>query len=123
MQGYYLNFDTHLMKYKAEIVKINETDLESEIHRLLGILGYDIFEYSEDVVIFIDDQGFNKSGKPVFEIISEYGDVNYLVGGLLFLGSIENEYSTDITSISDDKILFLRDNLKTKFVGLTKGVD
>lgn len=86
MQGYYLDFDTELMKYKAEIVKINDTDLDSEKHRLLGISGYDIFEYSENMVIFVDDQGFNKSGKPVFEIIGEYGDVNYLAGGLLFWG-------------------------------------
>lgn len=120
MQGYYLNFNTYIMKYDVDIVEINEGNFDEEIHNLLNISGYDIFEYSENIVILVDDQGFNKIGMPIFEIISEYGDLNYLSGGLLFLGNIEREFSADFTSLSYDDILFLKDNMKIRFVGLTK---
>lgn len=113
------------MKMNAEVLNlIADTNdaLDNEIHLILDATGYDIYDYSEDITILVDDQGFFKEGLPVFEIESTYGDVNKLAGKLLFVRNVENEFSTDIGSITYEDIFKLRNEMNIRFVGFTKGV-
>lgn len=124
MQIYAVYFDTEIMKMNAEVLKLTADTsdaLDKEIYHALNATGYDFFDYSDEIAILVDDQGFFKQGLPVFEIESTYGDVNKLVGKLLFVRNIETEYSVDIGSIIYEDIFKLRNELKIQFVGFTKG--
>lgn len=123
MQVYLLYFDMNEMKIKVEILNLNNiTDekLNEEINEVLNSSGYDFYDYSEDIAILVDDQGFFKPGNPVFEIESIYGDQSKLAGRLLFVRNIENEFSVDIGSIKYEDIFKLRTELEIKLVGMTK---
>lgn len=125
MQMYAVYFDTETMKMNAEVITLiadNNDVLDNEIHRNLDATGYDFFDYSDEIVILVDDQGFFKEGLPVFEIESTYGDVSKLAGKLLFVRNVENEFSVDIGSITYEDIFKLRNEMKIQFVGFTKGV-
>ena len=125
MQMYAVYFDVEMMKMNAEVLNlIADTDdaLDKQIHLILDATGYDFFDYSDEIVILVDSQGLFKEGVPVFEIESAYGDVNKLAGKLLFVRNIENEFSTDIGSITYEDIFKLRNEMKIQFVGFTKGV-
>lgn len=125
MQVYTLYLDTITTKMAAEVLKFDANEdyaLDEEIHRTLNSSGYDIFDYSDDIAILVDDQGFFKEGLPVFEIESAYGDISTLAGKLLFVRNIENEFSTDFGSITYEDIFKLRNEMNIRFVGFTKGV-
>lgn len=126
MQIYTVYFDTNTMKMNAEVIKLvaNDADkLNFEINKTLNSTGFDFFDYSDDIAILVDDQGFFKEGLPVFEIESEYGDYNKLAGKLVFVRNVENEFSTDIGSITYEDVYKLKTQLNIKFVGFTRGVD
>ena len=125
MQIYTVYLDTDTTKMNAEVIDLaaaNGEELDREIHRILNATGYDFFDYSDEIAILVDDQGFFKEGLPVFEIESTYGDVNELAGKLLFVRNVENEFSVDIGSITYEDIFKLRNELKIQFIGFTKGV-
>ncbi|MGY3190390.1 hypothetical protein [Lysinibacillus sp. TE18511] len=81
--------------------------------------GYDFYDYSDEIVILVDDRGFEKSLNPVFELVSAFGDRSRLAGRLVFVRNVENEYSTDIGSIKREDIFSLRINLDIKIIGMT----
>lgn len=125
MQIYTVYLDTDTTKMNAEVMDLataNGDELDQEIHRILNATGYGFFEYSDEIAILVDDQGFFKEGLPVFEIESTYGDMNKLAGKLLFVRNVENEFSIDIGSITYEDIFKLRNEMKIRFVGFTKGV-
>lgn len=125
MQAYAVYFDTNTMKMNAKVLNLEANDSDSlneAICHSLDANGYDFLDYSDEITILVDDEGLFKEGLPVFEIESNYGDVNKLAGKLLFVRNIENEYSTDIDSITNEDILELRDKMKIQFIGFTKGV-
>ena len=125
MKVYTVYLDTDKTKMNAEVIEIataNGEALDREIHRILNATGYDYFDYSDEIAILVDDQGFFKEGQPVFEIENAYGDVNKLAGKLLFVRNIENEYSVDIGSIIYEDIFKLRNEMNIQFVGFTRGV-
>lgn len=125
MRVYTIDFDINIMKLNAEVIEL-ETEssevLDAEINRVLRASGYDYFDYSDEITILVDDNGLFKKGLPVFEIESMYGDIGRLAGRLLFVRNVENEFSTDIGSITDIDIVQLRNELKIQFIGFTKGV-
>lgn len=125
MQIYTVYLDTDSTKMNAEVIELiatNSDELDQEIHQILNTTGYDFYDYSEEIAILVDNQGFFKEGLPVFEIESAYGDVNKLAGKLLFVRNVENEFSVDIGSITYEDIFKLRNEMKIQFVGFTKGV-
>lgn len=125
MKIYAVYLDTDTTKMNAEVIELAATSgdaLDQEIHRILNATGYDFFDYSDDITILVDDQGFFKEGLPVFEIESTYGDVSKLAGKLLFVRNVENEFSVDIGSITYEDIFKLRNEMKIQFVGFTRGV-
>ena len=123
LQVYLLYFDTEIMKIQAEVLQLNTTrdNFENEITTVLQSTGYDFYDYSDEITILVDDQGFFKPNNPVFEIVSEFGDRAQLAGRLLFVRNIENEFSTDIGSIKYEDIFNLRINLQIQLIGVTKG--
>lgn len=122
MQIYTVYFDTDITKFNAEVITLSNNNIDEEINRFLNATGYDYYDYSDDITILVDHQGLFKEGLPVFEIESIYGDTARLAGKLLFVRNIETEHSVDIGSIRDEDIVQLRDSLKIKFIGFTKGV-
>ena len=123
LQVYLLYFDTEIMKIQAEVLQLNGTqgNFDNEINRALQSTGYDFYDYSDEITILVDDQGFFKPNNPVFEIVSEFGDRTQLAGRLLFVRNIENEFSVDIGSIKYEDIFKLRTNLQIKLIGMTRG--
>lgn len=124
LQAYLLYFDMDTLKIQAEVLKIEKSvpeDLDFQINKILNSKGFEFFDYNDEITILVDDQGFFKSGNPVFEIVSEYGDYSKLAGRLLFVRNVENENSVDIGSIKYEDIFKLRTNLKIQLVGMTKG--
>ena len=111
------------MKIQAEVLQLNgiQGDFDNEINRALQSTGYDFYDYSDEITILVDDQGFFKPNNPVFEIVSEFGDSTQLAGRLLFVRNIENEFSVDIGSINYEDIFNLRTNLQIQLIGVTKG--
>lgn len=124
IQGYLLYFDSEIMKIRAEVLQIlNETSdtLDSELKKILQSNGYEFYDYSHEITILVDDNGFFKAGNPVFEVISEFGDPAQLAGRLLFVRNIENEHSADIGSIKYEDIFKIRTQLEIQLIGVTKG--
>lgn len=124
LQAYLLYFDMDTLKIQAEVLKIENSlpeDLDSQINQVLNSTGYEYYDYNDEIAILVDDQGLFKSGNPVFEIVSEYGDYSKLAGRLLFVRNVENENSVDIGSIKYEDIFKLRTKLKIQLVGMTKG--
>lgn len=123
IQAYLLYFNTNIMKIQAEVIHLNNENsdiLSAELKKHLNASGYDFIDYSKDIAIIIDDHGFEKELNPVFEVVSDYGDVNQLAGKLLFVRNIENKFSVDIGSIKYEDIFSLRINLSIKLIGITK---
>ena len=123
LQVYLLYFNTEIMKIQAEVLQLNATkdNFDNEINTVLQSTGYDFYDYSDEITILVDDQGFFKPNNPVFEIVSEFGDRTQLAGRLLFVRNIENEFSVDIGSIKYEDIFNLRTNLQIQLIGVTKG--
>lgn len=124
MQIYTVYLDTDTTKMNAEVIELvadSGDALDQEIYQILKSTGYDFFDYSNEIAILVDDQGFFKEGLPVFEIESTYGDINKLAGKLIFVRNVENEYSIDIGNVTYEDIFKLRNELKIQFVGFTKG--
>ena len=123
LQVYLLYFNTEIMKIQAEVLQLNATkdNFDNEINTVLQSTGYDFYDYSDEIAILVDDQGFFKPNNPVFEIVSEFGDRTQLAGRLLFVRNIENEFSVDIGSIKYEDIFNLRTNLQIQLIGVTKG--
>lgn len=124
LQVYLLYFDTEKTKLQADVLSLhNETSeiLDIALQQALQSESYDIYDYSDEIAILVDDRGFEKMYNPVFELFSAFGDKAQLAGRLLFVRNIENEYSTDIGSIKYEDIFNLRINLDIKLIGMTKG--
>lgn len=122
MQAYLLYFDVEKTKITAKRLSLANEKLDLELHQALQSDGYDFFDYSDEIVILVDDRGFEKPNNPVFEIVSTYGDTSHLAGRLLFVRNVENEFSTDIGSLEENDVEYLRENLNIKLIGLTKGM-
>lgn len=126
MQIYSVYLDINTTKMNAEVIKLGVStgeELDQEIHCILNATGYDIFDYSDEIAILVDNQGFFKEGLPVFEIEGTYGNINKLAGKLLFVRNVENEYSVDIGSIKYEDIFKLRNEMNIKFIGFTRGMN
>lgn len=124
LQGYLLYFDIETIKVQAEVVQLhneNQEILDQELKKTLEADGYDFYDYSDEIAILVDDNGFLKPYNPIFEVISNFGDYGKLAGKLLFVRNIENEYSVDIDSISYEDIFNLRLKLQIQLIGMTKG--
>lgn len=124
LQVYLLYFDLNILKIQAEVIQINNDTpetLDYELHQLLRANGYDFYEYNDEIVILVDHCGFEKELNPIFEVKSGYGDNSHLAGRLVFVRNFENEFSSDIGSLTYEDIFNLRLNLDIKLVGMTKG--
>lgn len=121
IQAYLLYFDTSIMKLQAEVIQIsNESSeiLDIELNKYLNSDGYEFVDYSNDISILVDENGFFKTENPIFEVETMFGDTLKLAGRLIFVRNIYNEFSTDIGSIKKEDIFNFRINLKIKLIGM-----
>lgn len=121
IQAYILYFDPAITKIQTEVIQLNtQSNLVSddELNNYLCASGYEFVDYSEDIAIIVDENGFSKSANPVFEVETLFGDTVKLAGRLIFVRNIYNEFSTDIGSVKKEDIFNLRMNLEIKLIGL-----
>ncbi|NME06236.1 hypothetical protein [Psychrobacillus sp. BL-248-WT-3] len=120
---YYIDFPEKTMQYDVGTVLINNENNQvqnAEICCLLNAESYDIADYSDEISILVDDNGFYKSGLPVWSIKTPDGISLELIGKLLFVRNIETEYSIDFVSIKAEDIFDFRIGLKIELKGMKK---
>ncbi|RKJ11766.1 hypothetical protein D7X33_49145, partial [Butyricicoccus sp. 1XD8-22] len=74
MKVYSINFNTQIFKIEADIHQIEYSNSDEQYDQLVDLLnseGLEVLDYNEDIVILVDDRGFEKKGVPVFEVITE----------------------------------------------------
>lgn len=123
LKFYYIDFPQSQMQYDVGFVSIKSNDYSiqtPEICRLLNANGYDIVDYNTDISILVDDNGFYKSGLPVWNIKTPDGHQLQLIGKLLFVRNVETEDSVEIVSIRDEDVSKLLNDLDIKLLGLKK---
>ena len=111
------------MRYDVGTVLINNDNIDiqsSEICRLLNSDTYDFSDYSTDITIIVDGEGFYKSGLPIWSITTLDGYPLELIGKLLFARNIETECSVDLGSIKTEDIFNFRIGLNIKLLGMKK---
>ena len=123
MKFYVIIFNTQTLKVEAEVVeyKTNRDDIYDKLCMLLNCDSLEFVDYSEDIVIIVDENGKFKPNNPVFNVITQDGFSVELAGKIIFARNIENEYSTDIGSIKYEDIFNLRTQLQIQLIGVTKG--
>lgn len=120
---YYIDFLEQQMRYDIGTIKINNDNLtvqNTEICRILNSKSYDIADYSDEISILVDDEGFYKPGLPIWKVHTPDGQVLELIGKLLFIRNIETEYSTDFTDIRAEDIFNLRIEMEIELLGMKK---
>lgn len=88
--------------------------------RLLNSDGLDVIDYNDEIAILVDDRGFEKQNKPVFEVVVEDDIKVQLTGKMLFVRNVYNEFSTDFGSITFEDITHLRNKLQISLVGVIR---
>lgn len=121
---YKIGFNTIEMKYEAVIIELcsPRNSVYDDLVRSMNCEGIDLQDYSEDIVMIVDDNGFYKASNPIFQVKTKFGDIVELAGEIIFAKNIETELSTDIGNLSNEDILYLRDTLKIQLIGLTKEI-
>lgn len=111
------------MQFEGSIIELDSSrdKIYEDLANNIGSEGMELQDYSKEIVMMVDENGYYKSSYPIFQIKTTFGDIVELAGSIIFGRNIETEESTDIGGISHDDILFLRDSLKIKLVGITKG--
>lgn len=111
------------MKMIANVVEINNDNLDVQYNALCNLLdadGFDVIDYNDDLAIVVEDNGFYKKYNPVFELKTEDNCTIKAAGKLLFLKNIYNENSVDFGSITHEDIFYLRRALDIKLIGMIK---
>ena len=123
MKFYVIIFNTQTLKVEAEVVeyKANRDKIYDKLCMLLNCDSLEFVDYSEDIVIIVDENGKFKPNNPVFNVITQDGYSVELAGKIIFARNIENEHSTDIGSIKYEDIFNLRTQLQIQLIGVTKG--
>ncbi|WHP41464.1 hypothetical protein [Lysinibacillus capsici] len=124
MLFYKIGLNINLMKSEGTLLKLNSSR-ESVYQDLARIMEYetlDFQDYSEELVMIVDGNGYFNKNYLVFQIVTQYGDTIELAGSIIFAKNIETEDSTDIGPISEEEILILRDKLNIKLIGITRGI-
>lgn len=96
MNVYTIDFNTNSFKIEADYVEVVFNTLDEQYVKLCQLAraeGLDEVEYNDEMVILVDDSGYEKHHNPVFEVIAEDGTVFHLAGKLLWIvNTISNKY-------------------------------
>ncbi len=112
------------MKFEGTLLKLNSSreSVYQDLAKNLECETLDFQDYSEDLVMIVNRNGYFSKNYPVFQIETYYEDTVELAGSIIFAKNIETEYSTDIGSLTEKEIITLRDILKIKLIGITRGI-
>ena len=124
MLFYKLGFNINEMQFEGSLIELQSSreSIYEDLAKNLGCETLDFQDYSEEIVMIVDESGYFKSLRPIFQIETKFGDTVELAGSIIFAKNIETEFSTDIGEISSEEILSLRDNLNIKLIGITRGI-
>lgn len=124
MLFYKIGFNINVMKFEGTLLELNSSreSVYQDLAKNLECETLDFQDYSEKLVMIVDGNGYFNKNYPVFQIETQYGDTVELAGSIIFAKNIETEYSTDIGSLTEEEILTLRDKLKIKLIGITRGI-
>lgn len=122
MRFYKIGFNVNNLKFEADIIELQSLrdTVYEDLAAHLSCEGLEFQDYSEEIVMIVDENAFYKDNYPIFQLQTNYRDIVELAGTIIFARNIETEYSTDIGSITNDDVLDLRNNLVIKLIGLTK---
>ncbi|WP_342574005.1 hypothetical protein MHH37_17225 [Solibacillus sp. FSL K6-1781] len=121
---YKIGFNIYEMQFEGSKIELHSSrdTIYEDLANNLECETLDFQDYSDQIVMIVDENGFFKASFPIFQIITKFGDTVELAGSIIFAKNIESEHSTDIGEISEDEIFDLRDNLSIKLLGITRGV-
>lgn len=124
MKFYKIGFNPIEMKYEASIIELCSTrdTVYNDLVRSMNCERIDFQDYSKDIVMIVDENGFYKASNPIFQVKTQFADLVELAGEIIFAKNIEMELSTDIGDLSNEEILYLRDVLDIQLIGITKGM-
>lgn len=121
---YKIGFNIYEMKFEGLMIELQSSrdSIYMDLAKYLGCETLDFQDYSEEIVMIVDEKGYFKTAFPIFQIETKFGDKVELAGSIIFAKNIETAHSTDIGEISVEEILNLRDNLNIKLIGITRGI-
>lgn len=123
MNVYTIDFNTNSFKIEADYVEVLFNTMDEQYVKLCQLAraeGLDEVEYNDEIVILVDDRGYEKYHNPVFEVIAEDGTVFHIAGKLLFVRHEDEEEQSNYGSVTIDEVYFLRNNLQIIFKGILK---
>lgn len=97
----------------------NEQDNLDFYYHNLNCEIIDVVNYSPDIAIIIDDEGFLKSGQPIYELTDSKGNKMRLAGTLLFAQSHYDNGEVTLKGLSKSQAFHIMTNMKIKMLGFT----
>jgi len=124
MKFYKIGFDVNRREFEGSILNLpsSRETIYDDLSKDLNCEGLDFQDYSEEILMIVDENGFYKRHNPVFQIKTSFDDFIELAGYIIFARNVETEHSMDIGSIMDSDIIRLRNNLEIRLIGLTNGM-
>lgn len=102
---------------EVKVEKVNDEDISlKEMYRLINCDLVELVRLTDNINIWVDEEGLLKSGNVVTEIISDDMKIK-LAGKILFLKEDKDGKSIGLNS---EDIKFLNSNLKYRIVGFTQ---
>jgi len=121
---YKIGFNVNKVQFEGSIIELlsSRDSIYEDLAKNLECETLDFQDYSEEIVMIVDENGYFKTLFPIFQIETQFGDIVELAGSIIFAKNIETEDSTDIGEISEKEIFNLRDTLNIKLIGITRGI-
>jgi len=113
-----IRFDMDKLKFKEEIVEIEGKNRLQTYYKLIDCDCIDIAPLSSDISVIVDDEGFLKTGNPVFEIYYK-GHTLQLAGTMIFVKNVPTTEGIDSAGFNDPELVDLFLNLKITMIGVT----
>jgi len=113
-----IGFNLNNMKFTERIVDFNPENRLKDYYDLIDCDCIDIVTLSNDVSVIVDDEGFLKSGNPVFEV-KYNGYIHQLAGTMVFVKNVYTNEGIDSAGFNDPELVDLFLKLKITMIGVT----
>lgn len=94
-----------VVKYDPRSKEFTEAEVSKsdDFYKLLECDLFDVVRVSDEIDIFVDDEGLLKSGNPVSEVALDWGNTK-LAGILVFTGGVDHNGATLSLKASIDEL-------------------
>lgn len=113
-----IGFNLNSMKFTERIVDFNPRNRLKDYYDLIDCDCIDIVTLSNDVSVIVDDEGFLKSGNPVFEV-KYNGYIHQLAGTMVFVKNVYTNEGIDSSGFDNLELCDLLLDLRVKMIGVT----